>query len=280
METVHEGGSEDSLEEVNLSDDVRVDLHNDTGSGYDSGLRGLVVNTDDPGQANFVMSVGALGNASRTPLDGSQDVSFSKSTVNGEFTIDGGEDTAPIMQAYNVPTAYNQNDLNGVNSTIVDPEMVGALMSRCSVVDPRSPTSTVQFNNQFAVQHYALGSPASTSETNPTTSAGNTGGAEPSSSPQSDPTSSHGGTPSSQPLGDANTGNSPSSTGLNGNNGNQRSTNNSNGPQGPTPDRNYLNKLVFTYSTTGGPLQHWGIEGRIRAGDVVHFTGPDTNLRL
>jgi len=57
METVQEGGLEGSLEEVNLSDDVRVDLHNDTGSGYDSGLRGLVVNTDDPGQANCVMSV-------------------------------------------------------------------------------------------------------------------------------------------------------------------------------------------------------------------------------
>jgi len=106
------------------------------------------------------------------------------------------------------------------------------------------------------------------------------GGAEPSSSTQSDPTSSHGGTPSSQPLGDANTGNSPSSSGSNRNNSNQGGTNNSNDPQGPAPDRNYLNKLVFTYSTAGGPLQHWGIEGRIRARDVVHFAGPDANLRL
>jgi len=92
--------------------------------------------------------------------------------------------------------------------------------------------------------------------------------------------SSHGGTSSSQPLGDANAGSSPSSTGSNGNNGNQGGTNNSNGPQGPAPDRNYFNKLMFTYSTTGGPLQHGGIESRIRAGDVVHFTGPDANLRL
>jgi len=38
IETVQEGGSEDSLEEVNLSEDVLVDLHNDTDSGYDSRL--------------------------------------------------------------------------------------------------------------------------------------------------------------------------------------------------------------------------------------------------
>jgi len=38
VETVQEGGLEGSLEEVNLSDDVRVDLHNDTGLGYDSRL--------------------------------------------------------------------------------------------------------------------------------------------------------------------------------------------------------------------------------------------------
>ena len=125
-----------------------------------------------------------------------------------------------------------------------------------------------------------LGSPASTSGTNPTTSAGNTGGVEPSNSTQSDPTLSHGGTPSSQPLGDVNAGDSPSSTGSNGNNGNQGGTNDSNGLQGPTPNRNYLEKLVFTYSTIEGPLQHWGIEGRIRAGSIVHFVGPDDNLRL
>jgi len=129
VKTMHEGGLEDSLDKVNLSDDVWVDLHNNTGSGYDSGLRGLVVNTDDPGEANFVMSVGALGNASGTPLDGSQDMSFGESTVSEEFTVDGDEDVTLIMAAYNVPTTYNQNDPNGVNSTIMDPEMIGALMS-------------------------------------------------------------------------------------------------------------------------------------------------------
>jgi len=55
--------------------------------------------------------------------------------------------------------------------------------------------------------------------------------------------------------------------------------NNGGGPQGPTPDRD-LNKIVFVYSTVGGPLEHWGIEGRIQAGSVFHLTGPDDNLRL
>jgi len=142
METVQEGGLEDGLEEyqdsleaVNLGGEVRVDLHNNTDSGHDSGLRDLVVNTDDPGQANFVMSVGALGNASGTLLDGSHDMSFGESAVDEEFTIDG-EDAASIMAAYNVPTTYNQNDPNVDNSTIVDPEVIGELMSRHSVVDP------------------------------------------------------------------------------------------------------------------------------------------------
>jgi len=154
---VQESGSEDSLEqfqdsleEVILGDDVRVDLHNNAGSGCDSGLQNLVVNTDDLGQANFVMSVGALGNASGTPLDRSHDMSFGESTVGKEYIVDEGEDETSIVAEHNVPTANNQND------PIMDPEMIGALMSRCSVVDPRSPTLTVQFNEQVAVQHCYL----------------------------------------------------------------------------------------------------------------------------
>jgi len=182
---------------VNLGDEVRVDLHNNTDSGYDSGLRDLVVNADDPGQVNFVISVGALGNASGTPLDGSHDMSFGESTVDEEFTVDG-EDAASIMAACNIPTTCNQTDPNVDNSAIVDPEVIGELMPRRSVVDPRSPTSTVQFNEQAAVQHYVIGSPASTPGMNATASAGNMEGAEPSGSTQGDPISTQGGPPLSQ----------------------------------------------------------------------------------
>jgi len=83
----------------------------------------------------------------------------------------------------------------------------------------------------------------------------------------------------------ANTGGSPGSNGSpnsndsrnsddsNGNNSNQGGTSNGNDPQGPGPGGNDLNKLVFTYSTTGGPLQHWGIEGTVRVAEVVQITG-------
>ena len=116
------------MEAANLGDEVRVDLHNDANSGYDSGLRNLVVDTNDPGHADFVMRVGALGNASGTPLDGTHDMLFGESTVDEEFTVDG-EDAASIMAACNIPTTCNQTDPNVDDSAIVDPEVIGALMS-------------------------------------------------------------------------------------------------------------------------------------------------------
>jgi len=102
VETMQEGGSDNDPEDlkvidldVNLDNDVRVDLStrmsnapNDAELVYESRLHGLAIDTKDPGQANFVMGVGALGNASCTPLDGSQDMSFGESTVDAEFTID------------------------------------------------------------------------------------------------------------------------------------------------------------------------------------------------
>jgi len=149
---------------------------------------------------------------------------------------------------------------------------------------------------QVAVQHYVIGSPASTAGTNATMSVGNTqssptltqGDPPPSQggSSQGDPIStqggpppSQGGPPPSQPVNDANAGNSPSSAGSNGNGGNQGNTNSGGGPQGPTPDRD-LDKIVFVHSTIGGPLEHWGIEGRIQAGSVFQLTRPDDDIRL
>ena len=97
---------------------------------------------------------------------------------------------------------------------------------------------------------------------------------------QGGPPPSQGGPPPSQPADDANAGNSLSSTGSNRNGGNQGGTNSGNGPEGPTPNRNYLDKLMFIHSTVGGPLQHWGIEGRIQVGSVFQLTGPDDDMRL
>jgi len=59
-----------------------------TGMVYDSSMamgvastsphagKNLVISTVDPGQADFAITVGNLGNASGTPLDGSQNMSF------------------------------------------------------------------------------------------------------------------------------------------------------------------------------------------------------------
>ena len=91
VETIQEGGSDndpEDLEDVDLDDDVQVDLStrmsnapNDAELVCESRLHGLAIDTKDPGQANVVMGVGALGNASGTPLDGSQDMSFGESSV-------------------------------------------------------------------------------------------------------------------------------------------------------------------------------------------------------
>jgi len=130
-ETIQEGDSHNNLEDVDLDNNVRVDLSarmliapNNTDSVYESGLHGLVMDTEDPGQTNFVMGVGALGNASGTPLGGSQHMSFGKSTVDGEFTIDGDEDGVLTM-----PTIYDQNNPNVVNSMIMDLAVIAAIMS-------------------------------------------------------------------------------------------------------------------------------------------------------
>jgi len=111
-------------------------LHNNAGSGHAAGLRGLVINANDPGQESVVMSVGALGNSSGAPLDGSHDMSFGESAVDEECAMDGEQDSASILAAWNVPAVCNPNDPNVVNPTTVDPEMIGALMFRRSAMDP------------------------------------------------------------------------------------------------------------------------------------------------
>jgi len=71
VETVQEGGSDDYGEwpEVNLNPRLS-NAYNDPNLTYDSGLQELVIDTNDPGRANFVLNVGVLGNASGTPMDG------------------------------------------------------------------------------------------------------------------------------------------------------------------------------------------------------------------
>jgi len=87
-----------------LADDAQVDLSArqlsapiKTGAVCDSGLQDLVIDTNDPGRADFVMSVGALGNVSGAPLDGSQHMSFGERTANKKHTADGNEDNEGML---------------------------------------------------------------------------------------------------------------------------------------------------------------------------------------
>jgi len=71
-------------------------VSNDADSVHESGLQGLVIDTNDPGPVHFAMRVGAIRNVSSTPLDGSQDMSFRESTIGGELIIDGDEDNRDL----------------------------------------------------------------------------------------------------------------------------------------------------------------------------------------
>ena len=97
-EIVLEAGSDNGHDDIDLSNNARVNLStrllntsNDADLVHESGLQDLVTDTNDEGQANFALTVGALGNVSGRPSDGTQDISFGESTV-GELTVDCNED--------------------------------------------------------------------------------------------------------------------------------------------------------------------------------------------
>jgi len=117
-----------------LADDTQVDLSTrqssaptETGERYDSGLQDLVIDTNDPGRADFVISVGALGNASGMPPDGSQNMSFGERTVDEKRTIDGNNDNEgmPVYSGSESSTSYNTP--SGFDPS--DPEVITDLMT-------------------------------------------------------------------------------------------------------------------------------------------------------
>jgi len=268
VKTVQDGGSDDDEEwpEVNL--DPRLsDLHNNADSMYDSGLQELIIDTVDPGRADFALNVGALGNASGTPLDGAQNMSFGESTVDRGCAIEGGEGNEAVVSSYNCQDPS-------------DPEVIAAMMTQRAVADPCFP-STMRFNEHVTVADYSPNhSPNAlqTLDTAASTSTGNLDVADVTGSTQGNPTSSQGVPSLSQPDGNANTSGDPNSNNSNGNDGNQGGSSTNNDPPGPGPAGNYLDKLVFTYSAVGGPLQNWCIEGTIKVAEVVQFT-TDTNAQ-
>jgi len=125
-----------------------------------------------------------------------------------------------------------------------------------------SPTSTIQFNERTVVTEHTQGGAASTTIGN----LGGTNNTHPSSSlPGGDALPQH-----------ANAGGNPNGDNPNGspnNNGDQGGTSGGIDPQDSGPNVNDLSKILLEYGTTGGPLQHWGIQGRIRAEELVQFSG-------
>ena len=145
VETAHEGNSDDGdgwpkgeglAGNLDGDDDAQVNLIprssgacDKIGTAHDSGLQSVAVNAaenlvidrNNPGQGDFVMSVGALGNASGTPPDGSQNVSFGEHTVDEQRDIDGDKrpeecegmiacSGSESSTSYNAPTGFDPSD--------------------------------------------------------------------------------------------------------------------------------------------------------------------------
>jgi len=291
VETVLEGNSDEGDRwpegeglAGDLADDAQVNLiprpsgaSDETGMAYDSGLQtlatntteNLVIDTNDPGRADLVISVGALGNASGTPLDGSQNTSFGENATNRGHSVDGNNGDNGMIACSGSESSTSYNTPPGYD--LSDPETLADLLTRPPMPGTCSATSTMQFNEQVVVTEYTCGGVTSTTT-------GNLGGADntrPSSSlPGGDALRQHanaGGNSNSNgnPNGSPNSGDSNESN----SNDNQGGTSDGNDPQDSGPNENDLDKIILEHRTVGGPLQHWGIQGTIRATELVQFSG-------
>ena len=275
-----------------------------TANGVDSAsshaVGNLVINTSDPGRGDFVISVGALGNASGTPLDGSHNFSFGERTVVKQDAVDGDKQPkeckgmlvcsgSESSGSCNTPTGFDPSD----------PEAIGDLLARPPKTSPRSP-SAMQFNEQTVVTECTQGGDASTTignlggatNTRPSSSlpgsaalrqhtlaggTSNSGGSGPNNNSASGSSNGGGTSPNGNPNGDPNgnpSGNpNPGNSDGNNNGGDQGRTSGGIDPQGPGPDQRDLSKIVLEHQTRGGPLEHWGMQGTIPVEEFVRIAG-------
>jgi len=202
VETVQEGGSDDDGEwpegewpDDNL--DPRLSNANDPNvcdpsSTCDSGLQELLIDTKDPGITNFALNVGALGNASGTPMDGAQNMSF------GESTVDGGN-----------ANERNEGVASSNNLDPCDPSVMAAMLTQPPVANPHLPTA-IQFDEQAMVTNYSpKHSPKQTLGTATSTLTGILGDASATGPTQGDPTSTQGNPSQSNPTSSQPNGNGP-----------------------------------------------------------------------
>jgi len=178
VETVQEGGLDDDggWPEGGWPDDdmnPRLSNEHDPSSTYDSGLQKLHIDTEDPGIADFALNVGALGNASGTPMDGAQNMSF-----GGESTVDGGN-----------ADGGNQDVTSNINLDSCDPSVIATMLTRPPGANTSSPT-TIHFNEQVLVTNYSPNhSPKHTLGTATSTLTGISGSNSNTEPTQGDPTS-------------------------------------------------------------------------------------------
>ena len=247
-----------------MAHDSAVALGVDTTSSHTA--ENLVIDANDPGRGDFVISVGALGNASGAPLDGSQNMSFGEDLASPKERriVDSAAKSAACAASRSTRPGWRKGMKvqNGSESSTScdappsfdpsDPKVLTDLLTRPPEPNTHSPTSKMQFNEQTVVTECASDDAASTTIEN----LGGANDARPSSSlPGGDALRQH-----------ANAGDNPNGDNPNGGpNGNddQGGTSGGNDPQDSGPDPRDLNKILLEFKTAGGPLQHWGTQGAI-----------------
>jgi len=144
VETGQEGLADDSANKVQVDLIPRASgwfpprsgASNEAGTAYDSGLQTLAENTtgnlvidtnDDPGRADFIISVGALGNASGTPLDGSHNMSFGENNDHDGMAAYSGSDSST---SYATPVGYDASDPEVIARLLTQPPQVLTLLRR------------------------------------------------------------------------------------------------------------------------------------------------------
>jgi len=217
VETVQEDNSDDEdgwpdgdgIAGNTADNDAQVNLVPSTlkacdkiGTAYDSTLalgvdsasphttKNLVIDANDPGREDFVISLGALGNASGAPLDGSHDVSFGEDVAREERIVDSAAKSVASRTSWfnrlgnrsgvKVDNGSESSTSIGTPPTFdpSDPKVLGDLLSKPPEPINHSPTSTIKFNEQTVVTEYAQGGAASTAVGN----LGGTANTRPSSS--------------------------------------------------------------------------------------------------
>ena len=242
VDTVLENRSDEGQDDDDPEDDVRVNLSTKlSNTSFDENLShscDLVIDTDteDQGKQDFPNLVGSLGNGSSTLLDGTQNMSF------GEHAVE----------------ELKMDDDAQAGDDWFDPEVITRMTTHFR--DPRSPTS-VRFNE--AVTEYPLEDTTANLGSNASSMPGDSGGLRTANSNQGTSTLSSSGM-------DPMSGNSNTSS-SNGNGGPQGSARGRDNPQGPDPNMDPLDLIVFVCQVTGGPISQWGLEGRIRASDMVQM---------